>query len=342
MKTHRLLKTSLLALALAFSFTIPSQAAVPQAVNFQAVARKPDGTPIANTTVGLRVTIRRTAANGTIVYQERHTPLTTAGGQFNLQIGKGTALSGTFFAIQWATYLHFTELEIDPAGGTAYTNMGTQELVSVPYALNAQKSDAVSGTTGYIPRFDAPDSLASSSLFYDSATTRIGLNDTTPEYSLDVNGIVRGRTAVRSDNDVIAGGDVTAGGNVAASGAVNAGGNASVAGTMTVNGGKGIVYNASSGTNLKIHAFTTATFGAVLPGHGLSAEGSIVFGGSFTSPPRVFVGDIDVTGGSTGELYRVQLILYGATNNSCKARLLNTSPNPVNYTITWNCMAIGN
>ncbi len=328
MKTHRLLKTRLLILVMAVSATLPSQAAVPQAVNFQAVARKPDGTPIANTTVGLRVTIRRTATNGTIVYQERHTPLTTAGGQFNLQIGKGTALFNTFSAIQWSTFLHFTELEIDPAGGTAYTNMGTQELVSVPYALNSQKSDAVSGTTGRIAQFDAPDSLASSSIY--SSGSLIGINDSSPTYTLDVAGTVRGQTAVRSDNDVIAGGDVTAGGN------------ASVAGTMTVNGGKGIVYNASSGTNLKIHAFTTATFGAVLPGHGLSAEGSIVFGGSFTSPPRVFVGDIDVTGGTIGELYRVQLILYGATNNSCKARLLNTSPNPVNYTITWNCMAIGN
>ncbi len=127
---------------------------------------------------------------------------------------------------------------------------------------------------------------------------------------------------------------------------LNIGSNAAVDGTLTVNNGKGVAYNASGGTNLRIYTFTTATFGAVLPGFGLSAEGSIAFNGGFTGVPRVFVGDIDVTGGVSGELYRVQLQLYGCATvsgtTSCKARLLNTSPNSVNYTITWNCMAIGN
>lgn len=122
--------------------------------------------------------------------------------------------------------------------------------------------------------------------------------------------------------------------------------NASVAGSLTVNNGKGVAYNANSSTNLRIYQFTTATFTAILPGHGLSAEGAIAFNGGFTGVPRVFVGDIDVTGGSSGELYRVQLQLYGCSTSAgvttCKARLLNTSPNPVNYSITWNCIAIGN
>jgi hypothetical protein len=123
-------------------------------------------------------------------------------------------------------------------------------------------------------------------------------------------------------------------------------GNTQIDGTLTVNNGKGVAYNSASSTNLKIYTFTTATFNAVLPGFGLSAEGAIAFNGGFTGTPRVFVGDIDVTGGSSGELYRVQLQLYGCATASgtttCKARLLNTSPNPVNYSITWNCMAIGN
>jgi hypothetical protein len=123
-------------------------------------------------------------------------------------------------------------------------------------------------------------------------------------------------------------------------------GNAAIDGTLTVNNGKGVAYNSTSATNLKIYPFTTATFFAVLNGFQLSAEGAISFNGGFTGTPRVFVGDIDVTGGTAGELYRVQLILYGCQTVSgtttCKARLLNTSPNPVNYSITWNCVAIGN
>lgn len=123
------------------------------------------------------------------------------------------------------------------------------------------------------------------------------------------------------------------------------GSNATVDGTLTVNNGKGVAYNANAATNMRIYQFTTATFNAVLPGFGLSAEGAIAFNGGFTSNPRVFVGDIDVTGGASGELYRVQLQLYGCTTSAgvttCKARLLNTSPNSVNYSITWNCIAIG-
>jgi hypothetical protein len=122
--------------------------------------------------------------------------------------------------------------------------------------------------------------------------------------------------------------------------------NAAVDGTLTVNGGKGVAYNSNSSTNLKIYTFTTATFYAVLNGFQLSNAGAISFNGGFTGTPRVFVGDIDVTGGTAGELYRVQLQLYGCSTTNgfttCSARLLNTSPNPVNYSITWNCIAIGN
>jgi hypothetical protein len=136
-------------------------------------------------------------------------------------------------------------------------------------------------------------------------------------------------------------------GTIHTSNNINVDGNGAISGALTVNNNHGVAYNPSSATNLRIVPFTTATFAAILPGFGLSTEGSIVFGGNFTSVPKVFVGDIDVTGGASGELYRVQLILYGcamvdANSSSCKARLLNTSPNAVNYTITWNCVAIGN
>ena len=123
---------------------------------------------------------------------------------------------------------------------------------------------------------------------------------------------------------------------------VSVDGNAVVDGSLTVNNGKGVAFNPNSATNLKIAPFTTGTFYAVLGAFDLSAEGSFALPAGFTSAPRVFVGDIDVTGGTLGELYRVQLIVYGCTTTSCKARLLNTSPSSVNYSITWNMVAIGN
>jgi hypothetical protein len=141
-------------------------------------------------------------------------------------------------------------------------------------------------------------------------------------------------------------GDARVDGTLNPSTTLDIGNNATVAGSLTVNGGKGVAYNANSGTNLRIYSFTTATFNAVLGPHDISAEGAIAFNGGFTGTPRVFVGDIDVTGGTVGQLYMVQLQLYGCSTSSgvttCKARLINNSENSVNYSITWNCIAVGN
>jgi hypothetical protein len=103
----------------------------------------------------------------------------------------------------------------------------------------------------------------------------------------------------------------------------------------------------TNSTNLKFYTFKTADLAANLAGFALSVPGTIVFnGGGFTTVPKVFVGDIDLIGGTSGELYRVQLILYACTfvsgTTTCQYRLLNTSPNPVNYSVSWNCVAIGN
>jgi hypothetical protein len=151
-----------------------------------------------------------------------------------------------------------------------------------------------------------------------NGTGNVGIGTTSPDYKLDVNGAMHTSSSLSVD------------------------GNGAIDGSLTVNGGKGVAYNPNSSGNLKIAPFTTGTFFAVLGGNALSAEGSFALPSGFTNTPRVFTGDIDVTGGTTGELYRVQLVVYGCTNTSCKARLLNTSPNAVNYTITWNMLAVGN
>jgi hypothetical protein len=137
-------------------------------------------------------------------------------------------------------------------------------------------------------------------------------------------------------------GDVRINGSLNPNNTLNIGNNATVDGSLTVNNGKGVAYNSTSATNLKIAPFTTGTFTAILGPHDISGEGSFGLPGGFTSPPRVFVGDIDVTGGTIGQLYMVELVVYGCTATSCKARLINHSAGNVNYTITWNCVAIGN
>jgi hypothetical protein len=150
----------------------------------------------------------------------------------------------------------------------------------------------------------------------------IGIGTSTPAYKLDVVGAIRASGNIQTQSDL------------------------SVTGDATVNGGKGVAYNTLGATNLKIFPFTTATFGAVLGPHD-SAVTSIVFGGGFTSTPRVFVGDIDYTAGPSGELERVILILRGCTysagtgNTTCVAKIVNTDDASLNYDIRWNMLAVG-
>jgi hypothetical protein len=308
-------------------------AQAPQRINFQGIARNTNGTAMANRTLGLRLSVLTGSAAGAAQYVETHTVTTNAYGLYNLLIGGGTVVSGIMTGITWGTATKFIKVEIDPNGGTAYSATTTTQFVSVPYALNAPQA-WVDGT----------------GVVYNTSDL-IGIGTSAPAYGLDVASSARFRNSVGIQTppnttfqfDVLP--DSRFQNDVSVGGSLGVGSNAAVAGSLTVNNNKGVAYNSASATNLKIFPFTTLTFGAILPGFGLSAEGAIAFNGGFTGTPRVFVGDIDVTGGTVGELYRVQLILYGCSTTAgvtnCKARLLNTSPTPVNYNITWNCVAIG-
>jgi uncharacterized protein (TIGR02145 family) len=60
---------------------------------------------------------------------------TTVLGSFTANIGQGTSLSGAFNSINWGGGSKFIQIEMDILGGTAYVDMGTKQMLSVPYAL---------------------------------------------------------------------------------------------------------------------------------------------------------------------------------------------------------------
>ena len=57
-----------------------------------------------------------------------------------LEIGAGNT-NDDFSLIDWASNIHFIKTETDPTGGTNYTIIGTSELLSVPYALQATNAE---------------------------------------------------------------------------------------------------------------------------------------------------------------------------------------------------------
>jgi hypothetical protein len=126
-----------------FSFLLLSIVAfsqAPEGINYQAVIRNSSGILVASTTVAIRIQVRQTSATGTVVYQERHSVLTSAQGLINMVIGAGTPQVGTFNGINWGVGPYFINLGIDLANGVNYQDYGTQQLMSVPYALYAKNS----------------------------------------------------------------------------------------------------------------------------------------------------------------------------------------------------------
>lgn len=110
--------------------------------NYQAAVRDASGTPVANgSNVGLRISILEGSATGTTLYQETHSvTVNNAQGLVNLVIGDGTpVVGGMVFSgnFQDLSQEKFLKVEVDPAGGTTYTNMGATKLQFVPYAAHA-------------------------------------------------------------------------------------------------------------------------------------------------------------------------------------------------------------
>jgi hypothetical protein len=128
----------------------------PEAFKYQAIARDAGGNILSNHNVSLKISILKTNDTGTSVYIETHTVTTNSFGLINLNIGTGTIVSGDFSSIDWANDKYYLKVEMDPAGGTSYQAMGTSQLLSVPYALNAKSSETtndgwkMTGNTGII------------------------------------------------------------------------------------------------------------------------------------------------------------------------------------------------
>jgi len=154
---------SILALMLAASL----QAQSPQKFKFQAVARDASGTVYDSENIAVRVSLVRGGVSGLVDYAERHEVTTSPLGVFDLEIGGGLPQTGAFSDADWANHPYYLKIDIDPDGGSNYLNLGTSQLLSVPYAIYAGES----GNGGGNPT----DELQN--LIYDPATQTLTLTD---------------------------------------------------------------------------------------------------------------------------------------------------------------------
>jgi hypothetical protein len=222
-------KLSAFMMALVISGSLFAQ--VPQKFNYQGIARDTKGNPMAQQRMTLKLTVLPAADATTGEYEEIQTVTTNEFGLYTLQIGNGTPLNGEMKAVKWETGNKYIKVAIDPKGGNDFVDAGTNQLLSVPYAIYADKAGtaknagggdrlgAVStsasgtGTVNYLTKFTAANTIYNSQLFDNG--TNIGIGTTSPAARLHLfsnvagvqqqirmqNASTTGASRFRMDND---------------------------------------------------------------------------------------------------------------------------------------------
>lgn len=153
----------LLVLGLLFVGTLTAQP--PPGINFQLVAKDPQGNVAKNRTVYVKDIIYQTAAvGGTKVWEETHVATTDNDGVFNVIIGRGTKAPAIPIAdiggIDWGNGPFFinTQIAVAPSIPAAwwvaadnYIDIGTTQMLSVPYALFAGNASVTNVNTSITP-----------------------------------------------------------------------------------------------------------------------------------------------------------------------------------------------
>jgi len=154
------------AFVIIFLGCLAASAQVPQKFNYQGVARDAAGNVLASHLITLRVSILNGGPTAQAVYTETHSITTNQFGLFTIQVGGGTVVFGTFSNVPWTNGAEWMKVEMDTNGGSAYVDMGTTQLLTVPYALVAGKIsgsmllddlndvDVSTATTGQVLKFN--------------------------------------------------------------------------------------------------------------------------------------------------------------------------------------------
>ena len=88
-----------------------------QTIAYQGVAVSSLGQLLTNQSISVRLSLFNDTASGTPTYVETQTALTSSSAAFNLQVGAGNALSGTYSSVNLMSNIHYLKVEIKPSGG---------------------------------------------------------------------------------------------------------------------------------------------------------------------------------------------------------------------------------
>lgn len=148
MKNIFILALSFFFLLLVMLSGVEAFAQVPQKFNYQGIARDAKGNPMAKQSLALKLSVLPTSDAITAEYEEVQYVATNEFGLYTLQIGAGTPLIGDMKTVKWETGNKYIKVMIDPTGGNDFKDAGTSQLLSVPYAIYADKAGMAKNTSG--------------------------------------------------------------------------------------------------------------------------------------------------------------------------------------------------
>lgn len=114
---------------------------VSEGFNYQGVIRNNQGELLNNQNVTLSFGIIQSEEANAPIYSEEHITTTDDLGQVSLVIGNGNVLTGNFSSIDWSLSPYFLSISLDT--GSGFSDLGTLQLFSVPFAMYAQTSGSI-------------------------------------------------------------------------------------------------------------------------------------------------------------------------------------------------------
>jgi hypothetical protein len=126
-----------LILLLSISVSYFTYAQTPQLVCYQAVAANDQGAELIKSNIKVMMKILENSSSGAAIFTEEHQVTTDEFGLFSIELGSKNPTD--FAKIKWNANKYYLQANID--AGSGFKLIGTTQIISVPYALNAGSAD---------------------------------------------------------------------------------------------------------------------------------------------------------------------------------------------------------